>query len=301
MNKLLGYLRLMRPANIVTAFADIMAGFAISGMISPSFISNGINSIDLYILTHLLLSTLGLYGGGVVFNDVFDAELDKIERPERPIPRGVISKWEAALLGSILLLIGVFFAFKVSDTSGFIAIGIAALALIYDKFSKHYDILGPVNMGSCRGLNLLLGASAVPGVLSNFWYIAFIPIIYIGAITMISKGEVKGGNTKNLKFAVFLYSLVIISILFLNFTFAESILNGLVFTSLFAFIIFKTLFRAIENPEPANIRQAVKTGVLSLIIMDAALAVGFAGLLFALLILLLLPISILLGKVFAVT
>ncbi|NEP43227.1 MAG: UbiA family prenyltransferase, partial [Okeania sp. SIO2H7] len=68
------YLQLMRPANIITAHADILVGYAASGATDP------------YRLGWLLLATTGLYGDGVVFNDVFDAELDAIERPERPIP-----------------------------------------------------------------------------------------------------------------------------------------------------------------------------------------------------------------------
>src|SRR6478609_631520 len=94
-----GYLRLMRPANIVTAVSDILAGIAIAGY----FTGNNPGKIQLLPVVLLVVSTIGLYGGGVVFNDVFDAELDTIERPERPIPSGLISKMEATTLGSVLL------------------------------------------------------------------------------------------------------------------------------------------------------------------------------------------------------
>src|SRR3954447_3256538 len=99
MKKLRGYLGLMRPANIVTAISDILAGVAIAGYFSGNYTGD----IGLVPVVLLALSTTGLYGGGVVFNDVFDAELDKIERPERPIPSGLIAKRGAALLGAILL------------------------------------------------------------------------------------------------------------------------------------------------------------------------------------------------------
>lgn len=95
----------MRPANLVTAVADIMAGAAIAGFLS-----------DLDGLVWLVLATLGLYGGGVVLNDVFDAHLDAVERPERPIPSGRVPLRHAALLGAGLLICGVaaaaFFSFK---------------------------------------------------------------------------------------------------------------------------------------------------------------------------------------------
>src|SRR5699024_7457278 len=88
--QLRAYGELMRPANIVTAFADILAGFAaVGGAIA---VSGWSLSADPAGLGWLLLSTFGLYGGGVVLNDVFDADLDATERPERAIPSGRVSR-----------------------------------------------------------------------------------------------------------------------------------------------------------------------------------------------------------------
>src|ERR687889_847591 len=93
----------MRPANIVTALSDIVAGVAIAGY----FTTKGISNISWLPVLLLCLSTIGLYGGGVVLNDVFDAELDAVERPGRPIPSGLVKKRNAAFLGGSLLLGGV--------------------------------------------------------------------------------------------------------------------------------------------------------------------------------------------------
>lgn len=85
-----GYFELMRPANIVTAWADILVGFAASGsgIIFTKLINGDANFAVLIPLGWLLLATTGLYGGGIVFNDVFDADLDAKERPNRAIPSG---------------------------------------------------------------------------------------------------------------------------------------------------------------------------------------------------------------------
>src|SRR5687768_7617173 len=173
----------MRPANIVTAVADILAGIAISGFFLQ--FPQGYSGI-----AWLILSTIGLYGGGVVMNDVFDAKLDAIERPERPIPKGIISKTLAAVFAIALLIAGIISAFLLSNTvSGCIALAIAIAAVIYDKLGKHHSFLGPINMGICRGLNLLLGISIIPQSLLQYWYVGLIPVVYIAAITMISRGE----------------------------------------------------------------------------------------------------------------
>ena len=166
----------MRPANIVTAVADILAGIAIAGFFLDT-------PQDILPLAGLVAATIGLYGGGVVMNDVFDAELDAVERPERPIPSGVVLKTEATMLGFLLLTGGIIFALKVSVFSGILAMIIAMAALVYDKWTKHHAFIGPLNMGICRGLNLLLGLSIIGSRAMDYWYLAIIPIIYIAAIT----------------------------------------------------------------------------------------------------------------------
>ncbi|MGV3558147.1 UbiA-like protein EboC [Larkinella arboricola] len=290
---LLPLLRLTRPANLVTAVADVMAGMAIAGYYV-------IPDADPVPVGWLCLSTVGLYGGGVVFNDVFDAELDAVERPERPIPSGQVSLRAATSLALILLVIGILAAWMVNPTAGWLAIAIAVASVIYDKFGKHSAILGPLNMGLCRGLNLALGISILPDQVPVWASLGLIPIIYIAAITMISRGEVHGGNTGTLRIAGLLYGLVIGCIGAI----AQRQLQlgtAFPFLLLFGYFIFPPLWRAVREPVGRNIGMAVQAGVLSLIVMNAAWVAAFASFPLAMLVVCLLPLSRLLAKVFAVT
>ena len=292
----------MRPANIVTAFADIATGFVI-GLVTWSE-NSGVWNISNFAnpsLFWLLTATFGLYGGGVVFNDYFDAELDQKERPERPIPSGRATKWEAALLGGMLLIIGNVAALQVNQFSFFLALGITFMALFYDKFAKHHTFLGPLAMGLCRGGNLLLGVSAFPEAITSGWFLVLIPVLYIGAITLISQGEVHGGKKINLSIALMLYVLVILFILSLGFIIGAGTYFSLTFLVLFAYLIIPPLFSALKQNDPRLIGKAVKAGVLSLIVLDASLAATYGGWLPGLIILLLLPVSLALAKLFAVT
>jgi len=290
----------MRPANIVTAVSDILAGIAIA-CFAVRIKWTELSFLPVFLL---VLSTIGLYGGGVVFNDVFDAELDKTERPERPIPSGLISKNSAAVFATILLILAVVVAALVHEqllsSSFFVALSIAIAAVLYDKWGKHHSFLGPLNMGLCRGLNLLLGMSIFPEVLLAYWPISFVPVIYIAAITMISRGEVHGGKKTTLFAAIVFYFIVIASIL------ATAIGNGSLvyaigFVVLFVALIFPPLLKALKEPRGPLIGKAVKAGVIALIAMNASWAAAFGAFYFALLILLLLPLSLWLAKLFAVT
>ncbi|QDK82493.1 polyprenyltransferase [Spirosoma sp. KCTC 42546] len=286
-------LSLTRPANLVTAIADVLAGMAIAGYFlipdsSPAPAG------------WLSLATVGLYGGGVVFNDVFDAELDAIERPERPIPSGTISKSAAIGLGVSLLVVGIGASFMVNQTAGFLAIAISIASLVYDRFGKHHNWLGPVNMGLCRGLNLLLGVSILPDQILPWIWVGLVPIAYIAAITMISRGEVHGGSPTILRVAGMLYALVIGCVAALAQR-QQQLGTALPFLALFGYYIFPPLWRAVKDPVGRNIGLAVKAGVLSLIVMNAAWVAAFANFPMAFLVFCLLPLSRFLAKAFAVT
>ncbi len=299
MTNLWAYVRLTRPANILTAIADILLGFAAAGAV-VNYSLSGLEIDQLGDLFWLVLATVGLYGGGVTLNDVFDAALDRVERPERPIPSGKVSEKGGTLLGIFLLIGGVVAAANVSPRSAFLA-GLTALAaVVYDAYGKHYAFWGPLNMGACRGLNVLLGMSVFPLNAFAPW-LALIPVLYIGAVTTVSRGEVHGGNQRGLWLGFGLYLLVVMLAAWVNLMAADSMQRSIPFLILFIIIVFPPLGRAIRSKEPAAIGKAVKAGVLALIVLDATLAVGFAGWLYGLTILLLLPLSRWLARSFAVT
>ncbi|UZO80577.1 UbiA-like protein EboC [Aquimarina sp. ERC-38] len=292
-----GYLRLMRPPNLPTAVADILAGAAISGLVQQIAITtSGYGS-----LLFLVGATICLYAGGVVLNDVFDYKIDIKERPERALPSGLISLKNAAIFGSLLLFTGVIFAFMASTTSGGIAIILAFAIILYDSVSKHNSFLGPINMGVCRGLNLVLGMSGT--LLTGDWlWLSLIPVVYIAAVTLISRGEVHGGNKRNIVFSGALYLAVILTVSYLIFSLEDvQVIASLLFLLLFSLSIYIPLFKAYKNNIPGTIKKAVIAGVLSIVLLDAAIAVNFTFWWYGLLIVCLLPVSMGLAKLFAVT
>lgn len=294
MKKLFYYITLCRPANVITAMADVLAGISIALFYSIDAPGN------FYLHTLLLLiTTAALYAGGIVFNDLFDADTDRIERPERMIPSGIVSKKAALLMGSILFLIALFCSAAVHTSSFLIACAIALFALLYDYKSKQYPIAGPLNMGLCRGLNLLLGVSLLPNIPVQAIWPGFVPLIYIFAVTTISRDEVHGGKKKNLAAAFILYLFVFL----LLYLFARNIkmYAGLWLLLPFSISILWPLYKAWQNPGAKNIIKAVKAGVLSIILLDATWAAIHHQLLLCGIILCLLPLSILLGKYFAIT
>ncbi|MEB8347140.1 UbiA-like protein EboC [Flavobacteriaceae bacterium KMM 6898] len=285
----------MRPPNLPTAAADILAGGAIVGAFSQ-------NRVLLpYDLILLVVASILLYAGGVVLNDVFDLKIDTLERPERPIPKGVVSLQTAAILGGSLLLLGVILSFICNNEAGLVALVLTSAILLYDALAKHHSFFGPLVMGGCRGLNLLLGMSLFGLPEGPNWYFILLPIIYIAAVTLISRGEVHGNNKRNIMLSGFLYLMVASAIFIIMLQDLNSFIKVIPFLIVFVFSIFRPLLKAFKINTPENIKKAVKSGVLSLVLMDAALASANSTWWVGLLIIVLLPLSLFLSKRFSVT
>lgn len=279
-------LELMRPANLFTAAADSVAGSAVAGS-AP--------------LPGLVLSSMALYGGGVVFNDIFDRRLDAAERPERPLPSGRVSLSTSILFGGLLWAGGIAAGWSISPVSGMLALLVAATALIYDVWAKHSSLFGPVFMGLCRALNLLLGLSAVPETIPQRWLVASIPFAFVAGITLISAGEVHGSTAGRLISGAIAMSAAILGVA------VVAIWNGreAIWTvPVFLLLVWRVgppLWRALLARTPGVIRTAVVAGVLSLIVLDAGLSTGSGRAVGGLLLLALLPISAWVARRFAVS
>jgi 4-hydroxybenzoate polyprenyltransferase len=283
------YLELTRPANVTTALADVLAGFAVAGLLNRGA------------LPWLLLSTAALYGGGVVLNDFFDRDLDRVERPERPIPSGRVPVARAATLGALLLLIGVAAATQATSTAAIIAATIAGLVVLYDTVGKRHFIVAPLNMGACRALNLLLGMAAVPAVVTFSWPLAAIPLLYIGGVTTLSRGEVHGGRRGPAMVALVSLTVSWVAVALIALRSGDHVVPAVILAAALAWRVLPPYWMAWKSPSPVLIRTAVKRGVLSLVLVDATLGAAFAGPAYAAIILATGLLAAWLARAFAVT
>jgi 4-hydroxybenzoate polyprenyltransferase len=285
------FLELLRPANVVTAVADVLAGAAVA---DASWSGH---------FWWLVPSTACLYAGGVVLNDYFDRHVDAVERPERPIPSGRVSASTAAALGALLLALGVAFAAGSSTSSAAVAATVACAVLLYDARGKRHAFIGPINMGACRALNLLLGMTAAPGTIAAAWPLALLPLIYIAGVTVLSRGEVAGGKRPVALLALVLVGLVAAAafVLAARPSARVALVWAAILAAGFAVRLLPPFWRAWRDPSPATIRTAVRTGVLSLVLLDAVIAAAYADIMVSLAVLATAALAGRLARWFAVT
>ena len=156
MEQVRGAVELTRPGNALAAgVLTFIGAFVAGGLAAPTSTAFAV------------LATGFATGGGNAINDYFDREIDAINRPDRPIPRGAVTP-RAALAFSLAL-----FAAAVGLTLLFppIAIAIAVvnlLALIaYTEVFKGLPGVGNALVAYLTGSTFLYGGAAVGGDLAT--------------------------------------------------------------------------------------------------------------------------------------
>lgn len=278
----MAWLRLLRLPTVFTALGNVLCGIFVSNTQQP------IGSIVAEPWFWLLLaSSASLYLGGMVLNDVFDVELDRRERPERPIPSGQISVTAAAVFGWSLILGGVLFAALASFDSGtgqtpiVVAILLTASIVLYDSVLKS-TFLGPVGMGTCRFLNIILGASCVgnwDAVFANPQLtIAAALGIYVFGVTWFARNEAGESSRPQLIGAV----VVVFAGIAINAQAAWSsdTPNGRgasIALAIVAINVIRRSITAIQSNQPRLLQKTVGFMLLNIIFLDAAMVFFATG------------------------
>jgi 4-hydroxybenzoate polyprenyltransferase len=272
------YLQLVRLPNVLTAPADSLAGWLLVG----GSLSDVVHWMP------LAAASMLLYAAGMALNDLIDLETDRLERPGRPLPAGLVSPAFAVSLGAAGLILGPLLAWLSGSFGSLIVTALLATAILaYDAGLKR-TVLGPEVMGACRGLNLLLGMTHAPALGGPpGWLAAIAFAVFVAGITWISRSETKSGETKNLLLGLTLQNLALLGLmalalqprLFPNSPSDRPVipLEGLLVLALVALAINLAATRAIHQPEPAMIQKTVKAGIFSLVWIDVGLVAAVRG------------------------
>ena len=94
--------------------------------------------------------------GANVLNDYFDYYTDKINRPDRSIVKGDITREQALYLSLISFIIGIYFALRLSSDSQIISLGISLpLLFLYNAKIKNYPLIGNIIVSIIIGLSFI--------------------------------------------------------------------------------------------------------------------------------------------------
>lgn len=287
--------RVLRLSNAPTAVADILMGAAVA---------RGADFADRSTLL-MALASLGLYHGGMALNDAVDAPVDTEQNRDRPIAKGKLRRGVVFRAAWLLLIAGVGLAAYASAETQTpapvaIATAIAVGVVLYNTKLKR-TFAGPLLMGACRALNVLLGASAAlttgvalqlaPGVMA-----------YVAGLTWFARDEALGGRRGQLLAGM---SVSVLGVLWLavapwittvgRWPLAEAPVWTLLWL-VTACYVFRGAVAALLQPTPARVGRAVGIGIQGIVLIDASLATGYAGSHAGLTVLVCLPLAMLLAR-----
>ena len=304
----LAWLRLMRLPNVFTAIADVTMGYLFVHGSIPAPATLGL----------LIAASALLYTAGMVLNDVFDIEVDMKERRFRPLPSGQIGLGIAGAFGFAQLGLGIACGWvagfvdpvgaEIPWRSGVVATVLGTCILLYDRILKSTP-LGPLAMGSCRFLNVLLGMSAARQALGEL-PLGFTPAellvasgigLYIVGVTLFARTEAATSKSPLLMAAIVVMACgAAVLGAFTVFAPPPPLQTDAMIVWLLLGLLMVTVLRrgftAVLEPTPERVQAAVKHSILSLIWLDAAIAVAVAPPVYGVAIAALLIPALLLGR-----
>jgi geranylgeranylglycerol-phosphate geranylgeranyltransferase len=241
--KLKDALEILRPINCVMGSLTVIIGI-LNTRIDVS-IEKLISNILLGVLTYFFIA-----GSGMVINDVYDVEIDKVNRPERPIPRGSLTLDHAKKIYAGTLLIGIvtsllhtiFFSLNIFVV--ILAICFGMIGRIYAAWGKKSGFPGNIIVGISFSIGLIYGALLNGPTPPHYIYFFFLTSFFLLISREIIKGceDIEGDKKESVKTLAIkigikkakIISIIsqILAIIFFITSFFTTIINPLLFLTM---------------------------------------------------------------------
>jgi geranylgeranylglycerol-phosphate geranylgeranyltransferase len=148
-------LQLLRPLNLVIIFAGTILGGVLGA--GPGVLL-GAQAAGLWLAA---ASAMLVAAGGNSINDYFDIAIDRVNRPDRPLPSGRLSPAAALLVWGVCSGAGIMVAAAVTLRHAMIALAAVAVLYLYSRYWKRSLLAGNLAVSLLMGTVLLYGGLAV--------------------------------------------------------------------------------------------------------------------------------------------
>ena len=170
MKKLNAFIEITRPINLIITFVVVYVSAIICS-------GNFHLSLEIFLAG---VSAVFVAAAGNIVNDYFDIEIDKINRPNRPISSGRVTKKEAVTAFFLLVVMALFISYTISIEAFLIVSTTIALLFIYSFRYKSVPLIGNIIIAVCTALAFIYGGVIVGNVNA-----AIIPALFAFLINLI--------------------------------------------------------------------------------------------------------------------
>jgi geranylgeranylglycerol-phosphate geranylgeranyltransferase len=193
MNKLGGFVRLMRPVNCV------MMGFAV--LVGAVLATSNFAALNWLNVLFGFLTGFTFCAAAMVINDYYDRKIDAINEPQRPIPSGTIKPKEALAFMAGLVVVGFAFALLVSPLCFLVAAASLVITATYLTAGKRSGLPGNFLVSACVAIPFIYGSVTVIGTV-GLNVVLFASMAFLSNTGReITKGivDVKGDSAEGVK------------------------------------------------------------------------------------------------------
>jgi len=173
------YIELVRIHNVIGASIGAIMGFLVS--------SGWHIELKQLIISAIVVGLIA--AGGYVINDIYDIEIDKINKPYRPLPSGKVSLRMAKVVTILAFLLGIFLSIFLGIYNFILAILVSISLIYYAKSLKKTGIYGNILVATNTALSIFYGGLAY---FSGDWLIRIIVPTFYSFFLTLSREIVKG-------------------------------------------------------------------------------------------------------------
>ena len=152
MKTLFAYLELARPLNGIIAFISAWLG----GMFASQGRMENLANIQ---LLRVSIAAFVLLSAGNAINDYCDYEIDRINRPRRPLPSGRIRRRDALIFAILLVVIGIWLGTLINRNATGFAILVSIALASYAFWLKRMPFIGNLVVSGLTGVTFVAGGS----------------------------------------------------------------------------------------------------------------------------------------------
>lgn len=189
MKTLLAYLELARPLNGIIAFISAWLG----GMFASQGQMADIVNIQLLLVS---IAALVLLSAGNAINDYCDYEIDRVNRPQRPLPSGRIRRRDALIFAILLVIIGIWLGTLINRNATAFAILVSIALVSYAFWLKRMPLIGNLVVSGLTGVTFVAGGVAIDSVQATL-IPAIFAFLFTTAREIVKDLEDTEGDLKN--------------------------------------------------------------------------------------------------------
>jgi geranylgeranylglycerol-phosphate geranylgeranyltransferase len=181
------YITLVRPINFTITALSIFVSCVLAGGTQSQILP-------------MIFASLGgalIGSGGMVINDILDIEIDRINKPERPLPSSAVARYDALMFYAALTGFGLIMSAYTTRIAFIIAFFAVPVIVLYSKVLKGTPLLGNITVGALTGLAFIYGGAAVGNIRQAIMPALFAFLINVGREIVKDMEDVEGDSKNN--------------------------------------------------------------------------------------------------------